>query len=397
MNGWNLLVAVVAAAALLVVVSIIASRRMAKPIRNMADDVRRVQRGDIREVEVMGTREMKTLAHAVNQMAQDLVGRIADLENETRLREKILSSMDVGVVLADSRRRLVYANSAAAQIFGKDEMTEIAPQLSLDGLEQFTLYHPRRKDVSAFSTLLEDGRFLTVLEDVTEFNRLDEIRRDFVANASHELKTPVATVLASAETIVSASQHDPAMVQGFTESLVREAKRLSRLVQDLLDLAKLEGSQPEATPIDLSSLVRRVATPFVTKARSNGLDLHISIEQEVTVNGTEEDFGLLLRNLLENAIEYTAQGKIDVRLRGVGGFASLEVEDTGIGIPTEDRDRIFERFYRVDKGRSRKTGGTGLGLSIVKHVAESVGGRVEIESEVGKGSQFRILIPLSKN
>ena len=396
MNGWSLIVALVTAA-LLVGVSFVTSRRIAKPIRQMADDVRRVQRGEKGAVEVQGSSEMKTLADAVNQMAQDLAGRIADLENETRLREKILSSMDIGVLLADSKRRLVYANSAAAQIFGKDEMTEISPQLSLDGLEQFTLYHPRRRDVSAFTTRLEDGRFLTVLEDVTEFNRLDEIRRDFVANASHELKTPVASVLASAETIVSASQDDPAMVQGFTMSLVREAKRLSRLVQDLLDLAKLEGPQPEAKTIDLSSLVLRETPPFVAKARSNGLDLHISIEQEVAVNGTEEDFGLLLRNLLENAVEYTAEGKIDVRLRGVGEFASLEIEDTGSGIPTEDRDRIFERFYRVDKGRSRQTGGTGLGLSIVKHVAESVGGRVEIESEVGKGSQFRILIPLSKH
>jgi signal transduction histidine kinase len=235
---------------------------------------------------------------------------------------------------------------------------------------------------------------LLTLRDVTEAKAVDAVRRDFVANASHELKTPVASIRALAETIAMSAGDDPDVVPRFAAQLEREAVRLSRIVSDLLDLSRLEGHPGEFATVRLDVLVVQEAERFLARAEGSQLRLAVRAEDPVMVRGSAQDLGLMVRNLVENAIQYTRPGgRVEVGLRTRDGWAELSVEDNGLGIPVKDQARIFERFYRVDRARSRETGGTGLGLSIVRHVVENHGGTVTVRSALGQGSTFSVRLP----
>lgn len=312
------------------------------------------------------------------------------LQLETDLREQILEALDDGILLADSSFRILYSNSAAATLLGSDVIEDLPDQLrEADQGVEFTLHYPKRRELRAVSSKLRDGRRLAVVRDVTEARQLDKIRTDFVSNASHELKTPVAAILATAETLSSAARDDVGNVARFSDSLVSEATRLAQLVEDLLHLAKLEGGGPASDPVRLDQVVSDELVVFRHLMEQRGLEMQLDLEPTLT-RGDKESLALLVRNLLENAIRYTNHGSVAVRVLNADGDAVLEVQDTGIGIPTDARDRIFERFYRVDSTRSRATGGTGLGLSIVKHVVETHGGNISVVSELGSGSTFTV-------
>jgi signal transduction histidine kinase len=221
------------------------------------------------------------------------------------------------------------------------------------------------------------------------------MRRDFVANTSHELKTPVASIQAAAETIRDAARDDPPAAGRFAEQLHRDALRLSRIVSDLLDLSRLEAERPRLSPVRLDRLTSEEVDRFRDSAGRAGVKLEFRSDP-VIVHGSQGDLALLVRNLLDNAVRYSPDGgRVEVEVASSDGEALLAVRDTGIGIPSRDMPRIFERFYRVDRARSRETGGTGLGLSIAKHVAEQHGGRIEVDSELGRGSEFRVRLPAS--
>jgi signal transduction histidine kinase len=215
-----------------------------------------------------------------------------------------------------------------------------------------------------------------------------------LVNASHELKTPAASIQAAAEMLRAAIRDDPAAVSRFAETLEQEAGRLSRIVADLLDLSRLDagGALPDVVRVD--ALVAGEATRFRSRARDAQLALDVHTEDVPAVQGSERDLALLVGNLLDNAIRYTpAGGSIDVSVDRVDGGVRLRVADTGIGIPQRDLGRVLERFYRVDRGRSRRSGGTGLGLAIVRHVAENHGGSVSLTSELGRGTTFTLRFP----
>jgi two-component system sensor histidine kinase SenX3 len=232
---------------------------------------------------------------------------------------------------------------------------------------------------------------------VTESKRIDAVRRDFVANASHELKTPAAAIQAMAETIRTAAVEDPAVVPRFADQLEREASRLSRIVADLLDLSRLESGSELHDLVRLDAIVRDERERAQTAAEHVGIGLTIELPSTLpNVLGSGRDLSLLVRNLLDNAIRYTKPGgSVDVRVSCDGPFVVLVVADTGVGIPSRDVDRIFERFYRVDRARSRETGGTGLGLSIVRHVIENHHGSIDVRSELGRGSTFEVRLPVA--
>jgi two-component system sensor histidine kinase SenX3 len=240
----------------------------------------------------------------------------------------------------------------------------------------------------------EDGSVLLVIRDVTEARRIDEVRRDFVANASHELKTPAASIQAAAETIRSAAADDPSAVPRFAEQLERDAYRLSRIVADLLDLSRLEtGSDLDDRP-RLDVIVREESRRFRETAASAGLTLSIDAPDVPAVRGSARDLSLLVRNLIDNAIRYTKPGgAVAVSVAAGDDHVRLLVSDDGLGIPSRDLPRIFERFYRVDRARSRDTGGTGLGLAIVRHVTENHQGTVRVSSELGRGTTFEVRLP----
>lgn len=260
-----------------------------------------------------------------------------------------------------------------------------------------TTWFPERRSVRVrASALPSEAMVLVVLEDVTEEIRAQRVRREFVAHASHELKSPVAGLQALAEALTHALEDDPDTVNRFAGRIVAESERLGRLISDLLDLSKLEdlGAVP-AEPVDLSEVVRQESDAITSHAAAKQMSFTISIASGIWVQGDEDQLGVLVRNLLENAVRYTPEeGSISVSLTAHEGRARLEVSDTGIGIPQEAQARVFERFYRVDRARSRDRGGTGLGLAIVKHVAELHGGDVDVQSEVGTGSVFTAIFPL---
>jgi two-component system sensor histidine kinase SenX3 len=240
----------------------------------------------------------------------------------------------------------------------------------------------------------DEGSVLLVVRDITEARRLEAVRRDFVANASHELKTPAASIQAAAETIGTAAVDDPAVIPRFAAQLEREAVRLSRIVSDLLDLSRLETGSALDDAVALDEIVRDEVERFEGPAAEVGVALAVESASIPRVHGSARDLALMVRNLVDNAIRYTRPGgRVDVRLTPEVGDIVLTVTDTGIGIPGRELSRVFERFYRVDRARSRETGGTGLGLSIVRHVAENHGGSVGVRSELGVGSTFEVRLP----
>jgi two-component system phosphate regulon sensor histidine kinase PhoR len=239
------------------------------------------------------------------------------------------------------------------------------------------------------------GRIVVTLTDITQRRRLEVLRRDFVANASHELKTPVAAVRALAETLLTALPDDPEAGRQFAERIAREAERLDVLARDLLDLSRVERGTLDVEPVDLVGLAKEVLDGYEGLATERRVRLRSELQQ-VSMRGDRAQLGLLLSNLLDNAVRHTpAKGTVCVRLDAAESRAVLQVADTGEGIPASELPRVFERFYRVDKARARQTGGTGLGLAIVRHVAEAHGGTVRVDSELGQGSTFTVALPVA--
>ncbi len=241
------------------------------------------------------------------------------------------------------------------------------------------------------------GPVALVLQDVTETRRSEAVRRDFVANVGHELKTPVGALSLLAEAIEQAAD-DPEAVQRFAGRIAHEADRLSRLVRELIDLSRLQGGEPlpELVPVEVDRVIAEAVDRTRTAARAKNLDIAVGGEHGLVVRGVENQLSTAVTNLLANAVAYsTGENRIAVAARARSGFAEIAVTDSGIGIPRKDRQRVFERFYRVDQSRASSTGGTGLGLAIVKHVASNHGGAVSVWSEEGLGSTFTLRIPLA--
>ena len=334
----------------------------------------------------------------------ELAARREDEGRRDDARDRILDTMREGVLLLDGDGAVVFANPALERHLGG--MPTSAGDLFPVALREAAAAPPATLEVElgAPSRWLavraepsdEDGAVLLIVRDITDRRRLDAVRRDFVANASHELKSPAATIRATAETLVDAAGDDPAAVPRFAAQLEREALRLSRIVNDLLDLSRLEAGGTATEDIRLDALVREECQRVEDEADDAGLVLLAETPEPITVRGSDRDLALLARNLIENALRYTPEGgTVTVRVTaGDETGAVLEVRDTGLGIPSRDLPRVFERFYRVDRARSRETGGTGLGLAIAKHVADNLGAGIDIESELGEGTTVRVTFPI---
>jgi two-component system phosphate regulon sensor histidine kinase PhoR len=254
---------------------------------------------------------------------------------------------------------------------------------------------PVERVLALHVTGLAAGGAVGVFHDVTARKRVEEVRRDFVANVSHELQTPLTTLAGYGEALGDAVA-DPERVREIAAVIRRQSARMSALVRDLLDLSRLEseGFTPELAVVEIEPLVRELAESWAGEAREKALDFETAVEAGLTVRADRRLLHMALDNLIENAIRYVPRGRgVRVEGRRVHGRIELSVADNGEGIPREDQPRIFERFYRVEKGRARASGGTGLGLAIVRHVAEAHGGRVELESAPGRGATFRIMLP----
>jgi signal transduction histidine kinase len=318
-----------------------------------------------------------------------------------------LELMDMGVLVLNNSLAPVAANPAARKMLrlgdvslpvrlGSDELLSTARRAlntSAPAETELNLW-PERRRIRARA--VENGDEITVfLNDITEEVQAHQVRRQFVLNASHELKTPVAGIQALAETVEQALDDDPDAARRFARKLIVESERLSRLIQDLLDLSRLEDpAHYSNASVDMGAITEKAVEGLRRLADDRGVTLERKVAPDVIVRGDEQQIGLLVKNLVDNAIRYTPpEGSVNVRVFLHDREAVLEVEDTGAGIPLNAQSRVFERFFRVDEDRARGSGGTGLGLSIVKHVAEMHGGHVSLQSELGEGSTFRVRFP----
>ncbi len=344
-------------------------------------------------------------------MHEQLTRRFEDLRRERAESTALVEAMVEGVLAADARGRVLTANSAARRLLGFEAAREF-PNLT-------QLFHPKpardvvdaalRGDVVDERELdLEDrillasarplatGGTVLVLHDVTALRRLESVRRDFVANVSHELKTPLTSIAGYAETLAGETP-DPETARGFLEVILANSRRMQRLVDDLLDLSRIEsgGWKPEPEPQDVGAVAGEVLELFAGRAAEGGVRCVVDVAPAATsLEMDSQALRQVLSNLVDNALRYTPSGGlITIASRREGAAILLEVRDTGAGIPGEHLPRLFERFYRVDPSRSRAAGGTGLGLAIVKHLIEAHGGDCEALSTVGEGTTIRCRIP----
>ena len=348
----------------------------------------------------------RLLTDAANRTRRSEVEKVGAEEGRRRL-EQVLAVVRQGVILVDEDDTIAYANPAAHELVRlSDRLATLIPH----GLQRLARQSRQTQDLveedlehgSPVRTLRcaavafpDDKRVLLTISDVTESNRIESVRRDFVAAASHELKTPVAALQASAEALLLALDRDPAAALRFGHQLEVSARQLARLVNDLLDLSRLESSAVELVPVDIDRTVEEEVVLVRPQADQAGIDLRLTTSPG-RVLGSAHDLGLVVRNLLDNALRHTSRGgSIEVHGRADGVRYVMTVGDTGEGIPQRELPRIFERFYRVDTARARATGGTGLGLAIVKHVVERHGGSVAVESELGVGSTFSVELPIA--
>jgi two-component system, OmpR family, phosphate regulon sensor histidine kinase PhoR len=360
--------------------------------------------------------EVGRLGGALNRMADELGVRLSALEAERDARERILAHMSDGVALVDATGHVVYANRSLAAILGAamppqpgtsfldfarpPELAELLDEARTGDrtvereLDLWTP-HPRRVRATATRLGATGSGVVLVLHDLTEIELLNRVRQDFVANVSHELKTPLTSVRGYAETLLDGGLDDSDHREDFVRVIRDQATRLEVLVNDLLSLAELErpDTRLRREPYDLREALAQQVAAGEPRARTAGLTLELLPGEPEPVVADRTRLDQVIANLLDNALKYTERGGVRVRLHGDGAIVACEVTDSGPGIPVADQPRIFERFYRVDKARSREKGGTGLGLAIVKHIVLLHGGTVSVESAAGGGSTFRFEIP----
>jgi two-component system, OmpR family, sensor histidine kinase SenX3 len=324
---------------------------------------------------------------------------------------RLRAALDVigeGIVICDENGAVVFRNAAAERHLSEGPGDALAVQAvaemtkeALDGQEperRLDLLSPSRRSLAirAFPIARDGGvdGAVIVVDDVTERLRLESIRRDFVANVSHELKTPTGALTLLAETIDG--ETDPEVITRLAHRMGGEADRLVRIIDDLLDLSRIEANEtPQKSLIPVSEIVGEATDSLRAFATSMEVDLQIDeVVTGIAVPGDRRDLVSAVANLVDNAIKYSEPGgEVRVAARGSAQGLEVSISDHGVGIPSRDLERIFERFYRVDRARSRATGGTGLGLSIVRHVAANHGGRVRVQSKEGVGSTFTLVLP----
>jgi two-component system phosphate regulon sensor histidine kinase PhoR len=386
------------------------SRWLTRPILAMTRAARAMSHGDFEAALPTPTDdELGELVHALDTLRNELALRMADLRQEGVKLRAIINGMSEGVALVQEGF-IAVANPAFGRLLGLPGDVEgrglrDATRLPAVG-DAIDVALGKREGVSREVQVagrallvridpLGERQAVVVLIDMTEPKRLERLRREFVANASHELRTPVAAIVGVAETLAAGAADDPEARQSFLEILTRHAQRLSRLTTDLLDIARMEaGYRPRVEQVDVAAAVDAVVGTLQVKADDKKIELGKSVAPELRASAERAAVEQILTNLVDNAIKYTPSGrqvKLMAELRG--GRVRITVEDTGPGIPREHLPRLFERFYRVDDARSRDIGGTGLGLAIVKHLVAANGGDVAVESEVGRGSRFIVTLP----
>jgi two-component system phosphate regulon sensor histidine kinase PhoR len=399
------------------------ARRFARPLDELTEGARRLADGDFgHKIRITGGREHSALAETFNAMSGRLAAMFDLLEHDREQLRAILSGMVEGVIAIDDDQRMLFANDRAGVLLGFEASAVVGSRLSEltcpagfreiveRGLAKTEPYREELdwKGPPARTLAIFISRFpghgapgaVVVMHDTTDLRQVERLRQDFVANVSHELKTPLAVIKSSVEALADGAAEEPDARVLFLTQVTREADHLEDLIQDLLSLARIEsgnlGLEPQA--ISLGRAITDCVERHQARAEVKTLTMverpPVDAPADVAAWADPDALRQVMDNLVDNAIKYTPNGgRISVRWSATADLVSFEVADTGVGIPEADLLRIFERFYRVDKARSRAVGGTGLGLAIVKHLVQVMKGQVKVTSKVGKGTTFEVTLP----
>jgi signal transduction histidine kinase len=386
------------------------SRSVSRPVTELRDVARAIASGDLSARPALSAPgEIGDLAVALHRMTEELAQRLETLREEDALLTALVDSLNEGVLALTERGDVARINERGrsllrvtgpvpfpAEILPRNPTLREAIEAALAGnVTEPAELQIAGRTLAVTARPLAVGGAVVTLFDLTQVRRLENVRRDFAANVSHELKTPLTVVHGFAETLALDPQLSPDQRQHFAEAIVANATRMQRIVDDLLDLSRIEsgGWVPNPVWVDASDLVRDVFTTVESTARTKGLRLVAETDEAGRIYADPTAVKQVLCNLVENAVRYTASGTVVVAVEPDDGGVWLHVRDTGVGIAAEHISRIFERFYRVDASRSRNEGGTGLGLAIVKHLVDAHGGRVRAESELGSGTTVSAFFP----
>lgn len=394
---------------------------MIKPLKNIMIVARQISLSNYHaRVKVKTKDEFGQLAQAINHMASNLEVQMKQIrDNEHRL-ESVLGNMVSAVIMIDHEQNIVVANRSAERIFDAEANELLGkkfdvgiPNLQLiEIVNECIAYRKPIKDELVLNAPVERVLEISlvpifagyewlgiviVLHDISEIRRLERVRSEFVANVSHELKTPIASVKGFTETLLRDNLNDKEIAKSFLQIIFDESERLNRLINDILQLSKIESSGDvfEFEAVDLSQIIKSSIQLFAAEAEKKKIEVVTNVQEGTHIEGYEGGLRQIIINLVSNAVTYMPHGgRLLIQVDQYDDTIRIIVEDTGIGIPKKDLPRIFERFYLVDKARSRHSGGTGLGLSIVKHLVELHGGNIKVKSELAMGTQFTIDLPV---
>ena len=387
-----------------------------KPLRQMMQIGKRISQGDFtQKIRVRTRDEIGELSQILNQMSIELSRKMAQITEDKSQLQSILSSMTEGVLAMDRQGKVLLVNNALSNMFELDASFygkahfEIIRDHDLNQFirevlsakeekrKEISFFYPRERDFmiqSAFVELQKENAIFAVFvfHDITELKKLERVRKDFVANVSHELKTPLTSIKGFVEALQDGAVNDPEQSRRFLSIISQHTDRMNKIISDLLQLSQIESKEFELKkePFSIKEVIEEVVFALRSSADQKLQNLKIDVHlPDQKVLGDKYRINQALTNLVDNAIKYTHEkGNIKIQTQDKGDFVEIAVEDDGIGIPKKDLSRIFERFYTIDKARSRELGGTGLGLAIVRHIVEAHGSKVSVESEMGKGSRF---------
>ena len=407
---WPLLVGLVIGLGLAVGMSVLATRLMSREMRQLVEVARELSGASTPTSAPVTKKDVSNLAGSLKRLRDELEEGLEALATARDRFSHVVDALNEPVIACDADGNIIMLNRAARLSLPLEEGAVGRPLIEflrahafqelLKATEPielpFELPGPPRRIFQTSVRPDEDGTRVLVVRDVTEVRRLETMRRDFVSNVSHELRTPISVISANAETLTHGALDNPDKAHRFIEAIARNAKRLGLLVEDLLDLNRIESGKEriELTVVDAATACQQAIQTMEQRAAHRQVRLVNTVADGMRLIADPRALDQVLVNLIDNAIKYGAtNGTVALRAETVGEHVRVAVEDDGTGIDPTHRDRIFERFYRIDRGRSRNMGGTGLGLAIVKHLVESMGGTVGIEGIKPTGSRFWIEFP----
>jgi len=419
---WKSIAFIIICAILIItLLTILTMNSIVSPVNQLIDAANDITKGDLKKrVFIRGEKEINELAFSFNKMTEELDKAMGSLKNENTKLETVLNAIENGIIAIDDKMNIVMLNEKAKVLLHLDDNALFSNVLtaSRNASLEALLFKCLKEDVSykkeitiientkdikllfSIAPMERDNKIIgavAVVEDVTELRKLESVRSEFAANVSHELKTPLTIIRGFVETLKDGSIKDEKKTEKFLDIISIETDRLSRLISDILYLSEIESDsiKVEMSKLNLVDSAKEVANLLMHAAEEKRISLTVESVEDVYVKGNKDRIKQMIINLVDNAIKYTGEnGFVTIKVYSKDSYAYLDVEDSGIGIPEKDLNRLFERFYRADKSRSRELGGTGLGLAIVKHIAILHGGEVSAESKLQEGSVFKVKIPV---